>query len=92
MVASGAPCYFLRFLASVGKQNPVSNNFTTANRGRVKWGIIEMWIVVKEEVRGKKDHMEGMSPGDRNLNYDLFLALQKFSSFQCTVGPVRKDV
>lgn len=48
-----------------------------------------MWIVVKEEVRGEKDHMEGMSPGDRNLNNDLFPALQNFKSFQCSVGPVR---
>lgn len=34
VVASGVPCYFLCFLASVWKQNPVSNNFTTADRGR----------------------------------------------------------
>lgn len=34
VVASGAPCYFLRLLASVWKQNPVSNNFTTADRER----------------------------------------------------------
>lgn len=34
VVASGVPCYFLCFLASAWKQNPVSNNFTTADRGR----------------------------------------------------------
>lgn len=49
-----------------------------------------MWIVVKEEVKGKKDHMEGMSPGDKKLNYGLFPALHCIEFFSMQCGSCRK--